>query len=207
MALRFAKAGRPVVIGSRREERALATVDAVKDSVPGAAISGYENARAAASAPIVFLSVPFEHTADTIKAVRGHLKPGQIVVSMVVPLAMSIGDSPVRMLGVWQGSAAEMVASLVPQGVKVVSAFQNVSAHRLQALDSEVACDVIVSGPKGPRAEISELCELIPGLRAVDGGPLTNARIVEEITGLLIGLNIRYKAPEGFGFRITGLPK
>ncbi len=196
-----------MVIGSRKAERAEATAETVAGMIPGADISGFENAEAAASAPIVFLSVPFEHTASTLKGVRDALTEGQIVVSMVVPLATSIGDSQVRMLGVWQGSAAEMVASLVPDGVEVVSAFQNVSAHRLQALESEVACDVIVSGPKAAREVVSELCSLVPGLRAVNGGPLSNARIVEEITGLLIGLNIRYKAPEGLGLRITGLPK
>jgi NADPH-dependent F420 reductase len=99
------------------------------------------------------------------------------------------------------------VASLVPTGVRVVSAFQNVSAHRLQHLEEEVPCDVVVSGPKESRERVMELCGLVPGLRAVDGGPLGNARIVESITALLIGLNIRYKVPEGLGIRFTGLPE
>jgi hypothetical protein len=90
--------------------------------------------------------------------------------------------------------------------VAVVSAFQNVSAHRLQHLEDEVACDVIVSGAKEPRQRIMALCGLVPGLRAVDGGPLANARMVEAWTALLIGLNVRYKVPEGLGFRLTGLP-
>jgi NADPH-dependent F420 reductase len=100
-----------------------------------------------------------------------------------------------------------MVAARVPKGVEVVSAFQNVSAHRLQHLPDPVDCDVLVSGGKEARQEVMELCELVPGLRAVDGGSLDNARIVEQITALLIGLNIRYKVPEGLGFRITGLPE
>jgi NADPH-dependent F420 reductase len=100
-----------------------------------------------------------------------------------------------------------MVASLVPKGVHVVSAFQNVSAHRLQALGEPVECDVIVSGAKEPRTTVMELCGLVEGLRAVDGGPLANARIVESITALLIGLNIRYEVSEGIGIRLTGLPK
>ena len=91
--------------------------------------------------------------------------------------------------------------------MRVVSAFQNVSAHRLQRLEEEVACDVVVSGPKEPRERVMELCRLVPGLRAVDGGPLANARIVESITALLIGLNVRYKIPEGLGIRFTGLPE
>ena len=125
---------------------------------------------------------------------------------MGVPLATALGDSAVRTVGVWQGSCAELVADLVPDGVEVVSAFQNVSAHRLQELEHPVECDVVVSGAKAARGRVMELCGLIPGLRAVDGGPLANARIVEAITALMIGLNLRYKLPAGVGIRFTGLP-
>jgi NADPH-dependent F420 reductase len=155
----------------------------------------------------VVLSVPFEHFASTVKAVRSRLVPGQTLVSMGVPLATAIGDGAVRTVGIWQGSCAELVEALVPEGVHVVSAFQNVSAHRLQHLDEPVECDVVVSGARAPRAAVMELCDLIPGLRAVDGGPLTNARLVEGITALLIGLNARYEVPDGIGIRFTGLPQ
>lgn len=207
LALRFARAGRRVVIGSRKAERAVAAAEEVRAKVPGARVEGCENSEAAPKAPIVILSVPFEHTAPTVKAIRAALAPGQIVVCMAVPLATAIGDGAVRTVGVWQGSAAELVAALVPAGVAVVSAFQNVSAHRLQQLDEPVACDVIVSGEKAAREAVMPLCALVPGLRAVDGGPLGNARIVEQITALLIGLNARYKVPEGLGLRLTGLPE
>ena len=208
LALRFARAGRPVVIGSRKVERAVEAAEQVLKQVPQApSVVGKENADAVVGSPIVILSVPFEHMAGTLKAVRERLAPGQIVVSMGVPLATAIGDGAVRTLGVWQGSCAEMVASLVPKGVHVVSAFQNVSAHRLQALGEPVECDVIVSGAKEPRAAVMELCGLVDGLRAIDGGPLANARIVESITALLIGLNVRYEVSEGIGIRLTGLPK
>jgi len=141
-----------------------------------------------------------------VKGIKEKLAEGQTVVSMGVPLATAVGDGPMRTVGLWQGSCAELVAGLVPKGVRVVSAFQNVSAHRLQHLEEPVECDVVVSGAKAPRQQVMELCALVPGLRAVDGGPLSNARIVEEITALLIGLNIRYKTPEGLGIRFTGLP-
>ena len=131
---------------------------------------------------------------------------GQIVVSMGVPLATAIGDGAARTIGVWQGSCAELVKSLAPDGVEVVSAFQNVSAHRLQHLEESVECDVLVSGARDSRKTVMDLCRLVPGLRAVDGGPLANARIVEQITALMIGLNLRYKLPEGTGIRFTGLP-
>lgn len=207
LALRFAKAGRTVVIGSRKAERAVAAADDVRAKVSGADVVGLENAEATARAGVVILSVPFEHTAATVKGVREALCPGQVLVSMGVPLATAIGDGPVRTLGVWQGSCAELVAGLAPEGVATVSAFQNVAAHRLQHLEEPVECDVIVSGAKAARERVMALCGLVPGLRAVDGGPLANARYVEGWTALLIGLNVRYKVPEGMGFRLTGLPE
>ena len=207
LALRFAKAGRRVVIGSRKADRAVAAAEEVRQAVPDAEVSGHENSEAAVQAPIVILSVPFEHTAGTVKSIKEVLAEDQILVSMAVPLATAVGDGAVRTVGIWQGSAAELVQSLVPAGVHVVSAFQNVSAHRLRDLGEPVECDVVVSGKKAPRARIMELCQLIPGLRGVDGGPLSNARIVEEMTALLIGMNMRYKLPEGLGIRFTGLPE
>jgi NADPH-dependent F420 reductase len=207
LALRFTKAGRPVVIGSRKADRAVEAAEKVRAEVDGADVEGLVNEDACTRAPIVILSVPFEHFASTVKGIKDKLAAGQIVVSMGVPLATAVGDGATRTVGLWQGSCAELVAGLVPKGVEVVSAFQNVSAHRLQHLAGEVECDVVVSGAKGPRERVMELCGLVPGLRAVNGGPLSNARIVEEITALLIGLNIRYKTPEGLGIRFTGLPE
>ena len=207
LALRFAKAGRPVVIGSRKLDRAVQAADEVRAAVPGATVEGLENGAATQRAPIVILSVPFEHTAGTVKSIKEHLASGQIVVSMGVPLATAIGDAAARMIGVWQGSCAELVEALVPAGVAVVSAFQNVSAHRLRELAHPVECDVVVSGAVESRKRVMALCDLVPGLRAIDGGPLANARIVESITALLIGLNIRYKVAEGIGVRFTGVPE
>lgn len=206
MALRFAAAGKRVVIGSRKPERAEAAAKEVLSAVPDADVVGLGNAEAAEEAELVILSVPFEHSASTVKGIRDVLTPEKILVSMAVPLAAAIGDGAVRTLGIWQGSCAELLASLVPKGVHVVSAFQNVSAHRLQHLEESVDCDVIVSGAKAPRERVMGLCALVPGLRAVNGGPLSNARIVEEMTALIIGLNIRHKCPEGLGIRFTGLP-
>ncbi|MCR9097893.1 MAG: NADPH-dependent F420 reductase [bacterium] len=207
LALRFCQAGRKVIIGSRKADRAVEAAENVRSQVEGADVEGYGNEEATAKAGIVILSVPFEHTAGTVKGIKESLSEGQIVVSMAVPLATAIGDGAVRTVGIWQGSAAEMVQSLVPKGVEVVSAFQNVSAHRLQALGEPVECDVVVSGAKAPRQKIMDLCPLVDGLRALDGGPLSNARVVEDITALIIGLNIRHKAPDGLGIRFTGLPE
>jgi len=205
LALRFAAAGRRVRIGSRVEERALAAAREVLERVPEGDVVGLVNAAAAraGSGGIVILSVPFEHGVSTLKGVAGELEQGTILVSMAVPLATVVGDVAARTIGISQGSCAELLASLAPPGVPVVSAFQNVSAHRLMALGEPVECDVIVSGPKEPRSRIMELCGDIPGLRGIDGGPLHNARTVENLTALLIGINTRYKVRDGAGLRIT----
>ncbi len=207
LALRFCKAGRHVVIGSRKADRAVRAADEVLKAVPGANVEGFENSEATTRARIVILSVPFEHTASTVGGIVDVLRPGQVLVSMGVPLATAIGGRATQTVDVWQGSCAELVASLAPEGVEVVSAFQNVSAHRLSELTEPVECDVIVSGSKEARGAVMELCPLVAGLRAVDGGALSNARIVEGMTALMIGINARYKVPKGTGVRITGLPK
>lgn len=209
LAYRFAAAGRSLWIGSRRLERAKTAADDVRSRVPSAQVEGLENldATRAAAGGIVILSVPFEHLVSTLKGVRDGLTPGTVLVSMAVPLATAVGDVAGRVLGISQGSCAELCAALAPDGVDVVSAFQNVSAHRLLDLDRDVDCDVIVSGPKGPRGRVSALVGDLAGARAVDGGPLYTARYVESLTALLIGLNARYKVPEGVGVRITHLPR
>ena len=208
LAYRLAEAGRAVWIGSRRLDRAQGAAEQVRERVPAARVEGLENADAlrAVGGGIVILSVPFEHVVSTVKSLRDGLAPPSVVVSMAVPLASAIGDVAARALYLSQGSCAEMTAQLVPEGVEVVSAFQNLSAHRLLDLGHPVECDVLVSGPKPGRQRIMDLCGDIPGLRGVDGGPLYNARYVEQITALLIGLNMRYKVPEGTGIRITYLP-
>jgi NADPH-dependent F420 reductase len=155
LALRFARAGRPVVIGSRKLERAVEAARKVREAVPGADVEGFANQDATTRAPIVILSIPFEHFVSTVKAIREELVEGQTVVSMGVPLATALGDGPVRTVGIWQGSCAELVASLVPRGVEVVSAFQNVSAHRLQTLEETVGwfrgCGRWTAGPSPTR--------------------------------------------------------
>lgn len=207
LAFRFAAAGRRVRIGSRKLERATAAAHEVLERVPGADVSGLENAAAAGevAGAIVILSVPFEHTVSTLRGLRDVLTPGTLLISMGVPLAAAIGDVAGRTLGISQGSCAELCASLAPPGVEVASAFQNVAAHRLLDLDREVECDVLVSGAKPARARAMALCDDLPGTRAVDAGPLYNARYVEQLTALLIGLNLRHRNREGFGIRITYL--
>jgi len=205
LALRFAAAGRPVHIGSRKLDRATAAADEIRGRLPVAQVFGHDNGAAtrAVAGGIVILSVPFEHTVSTLDAISAELAPGSVLVSMGVPLATAIGDVAARMIGVAQGSCAELCESRAPAGIEVVSAFQNVSAHRLADLEHAIECDVVVSGAKAPRARVMALCEDLPGTRAIDGGPLYNARYIEALTALLVGLNVRYKNRSGAGIRFT----
>jgi NADPH-dependent F420 reductase len=203
LARRWAKAGENIIIGSRDAQRAADSAKQIREET-GANVSGAENKAACESAEIVVLTIPFEVHVEMLKHLKPALHPGQIVVDTTVPLAASAGDRATRTLGVWQGSAAQQAAELVPDGVPVVAAFHNVSAELLKG-DAPVDCDVIVcSDDKQAARRIRELARKIPGIRALDGGRLENARIVEQITALLIGFNIRHKGHSGL--RITGLP-
>ena len=122
-----------------------------------------------------------------------------------MPLAAAVSGKATRSLGVWQGSAAQQAQEMVPDGVTVVSALHTVGAPTLADLDAELDEDVLVCGDrKADKARVARLIELIPGLRAVNAGPLEMARIVEQLTPMLISVNIRYKAHAGI--RLTGLP-
>ena len=205
LALRWAQAGETVIIGSRDAKRANEAAEKLLQKICGAPdISGAENIAACQSAEIVVLTVPFEGHAEMLKHLKPALRPGQILVDTTVPLAASVGGRATRTLGVWQGSAAQEAAELVPDGVAVVAAFHNTSAEILHA-DGSVDCDVIVcSDDREAAKKVRALARKIPGVRALEGGKLENARIVEQITALLVGFNIRHKGHAGV--RITGLP-
>jgi NADPH-dependent F420 reductase len=203
LALRWARAGETIIIGSRDPQRAADAAAKLREKT-GGNISGTENKDACESAAIVVLTIPFEVQAEMLKHIKPALRPGQVLVDATVPLAAAVGGRPTRTLGVWQGSAAQQAAELVPEGVSVVAAFHSVSSELL-AQDGAVDCDVIVCGDdKAANRKIRELARKIPGVRSLDGGKLENARIVEQITALLIGFNIRSKGHSGL--RITGLP-
>jgi hypothetical protein len=206
LASRLARAGERIVIGSRDAARAQETAKQLSAEVSGAAsIEGAENAAAAAQCDVAILTLPFSGQTPLLKQLKNVWKPGTIVIDTTVPLAATIGGSPTRMIGVWQGSAAEAAAELLPAGVSVAAAFHNLSAELL-AGDAPVDCDVLVcSDDENAKKLAMELAVKIPGVRAMNGGKLENARIVESVTALLIGLNIRYKVHSA-GVRFTGLP-
>lgn len=206
LALRWARAGETVVIGSRSAERAQEAAAKIRERVGAEArISGQENVAACSANDLLVLTVPFEGQAALLKQLKPAFRPNSILVDATVPLASSVGGRASRVLGVWQGSAAQQSAELVPKGVTVVGAFHSVSADVTNG-DDPVECDVLVCSDDPEAAKVViELAARIPGVRAIDGGKLENARIVEQITALLIGLNIRHKGHSGI--RITGLPE
>lgn len=207
LVLRWAKAGEKVIIGSRQQQKAEDAAKKAREILDGnPSILGMENPKAAAAADIVVMSVPFAAHVDMIKSIADTIKPDDIYVDVVVPLSTAVGGSPATALGVWEGSAAQQAARLLPPHTKVASAFHNIVAESLQDLSKTVDSDVIVCGDsQETRRVIMDLARKIPGVRAIDGGRLENSRIVEQITALLIGINIRYKVKEA-GIRITGLP-
>ena len=206
LAKRLARAGEHIVIGSREASRAKETAQQLRDTGGNAVqIEGAENAAAAAQCEIAILTLPFSGQAPLLKQLKSVWKPGTIVIDTTVPLAATLGGSPTRMIGVWQGSAAEAAAELLPAGISIAAAFHNLGAELLVG-DAPVDCDVLVcSDDENAKKLTMELAAKIPGVRALNGGKLENARIVESITALLIGLNIRYKVHSA-GVRFTGLP-
>ncbi|MFY9903623.1 MAG: NADPH-dependent F420 reductase [Terriglobales bacterium] len=207
LALRWARAGETVIIGSRDSARAEQTAEAIRKRVgANAQVSGMQNSAACAACDLLVLTVPFDGQAALLKELKPAIRAGSILIDATVPLAASVGGRASRTLGVWQGSAAQQTAELVPKGVSVAAAFQNVSADVLNSnLDGVVECDVIVCSDDPNATQVAmELAAKIPRIRAIDGGKLENARIIEQITALLIGLNIRHKGHGGI--RITGLP-
>jgi NADPH-dependent F420 reductase len=205
LALRWARAGETIIIGSRDAHRADESAAQLKSKAGNAAnISGMENSTACAAADILMLTVPFEGQASFLRQLKSSIVPGSILIDATVPLAAGVGGRASRTLGVWQGSAAQQTAELVAKGVSVVAAFHNLSADLLNG-DDPLDCDVIVCSDDPDAAQLTRtLAAKLPGVRAIDGGKLENARIVEQITALLIGLNIKHKGHSGI--RITGLP-
>jgi len=193
IAWRLARAGVPVIIGSRHAGSA-----AEKAGELGYGISGATNADAAARGEIAIVTVPFGAQEATLRDIAPHLA-GKLVVDTTVPLV------PPRVMRVQlpaEGSAAVRAQALLGDGVQVVSAFHNVAAHKL-AQDIDVGCDVLVFGDdKAARSAVVELAEAM-GLRGLHAGALVNSAAAEAMTSILIFLNKTYKV-DGAGIRITG---
>jgi 8-hydroxy-5-deazaflavin:NADPH oxidoreductase len=203
LALRWAAAGHPIVIGSRSAERATIAAAELSAMLPASSsITGAANAAAAAIADVVVLSVPYEAQSATIEQIVAACQ-GKIVITVGVPL------KPPKVATVWQppgGSAAQEAQAQLGEGVRLVSAFQNISATHLKDLAWQPDCDILVTGDD--RAAKQTAIELAneAGFYGIDAGPLANSTVVEGLTALLIGINVRHKV-KGSGIRITGIPR
>jgi 8-hydroxy-5-deazaflavin:NADPH oxidoreductase len=198
LAIRWAAAGYPLVIGSREAAKAEATAGSITAAAGAAAVRGMDNVAAAHVAEIAVVTVPFANHLAILREVQGELS-GKILIDTTVPLV------PPKVATVQlppEGSAAVAAQKLLGTTVRVVSAFQNVAAHKLQT-GQPVDCDVLVCGDdKAARETVIGLAKAID-LRGIDAGPLANSAAAEALTSILIGINRRYKV-DGAGIRITG---
>jgi len=204
LALRWAAKGFDLIIGSREDAKAQLAVAEIKERVPGANVEGAANPEAVALADVVVVTVPFVGQAPTYQSIGEHVQPGAVLVDCTVPVATNVGAKVAHVLGVWEGSAAQQAQAFVPKGTKMCAAFHSLAASALNDTDAELEGDVLVCGSKSGKTKVKTLVESIPDLRYVDAGPLENARIIEPITALLIGINHRYKTDRS-GIKITGI--
>jgi len=199
-------AGHQVIVGSRSPDRAAEAAKTIAQTArrPVRA-SGSSNESAVSQADVIVVTVPFTALLETLKTVKPSFKPGQVLVNVSVPLETAVGGRATRTVGVWAGSAGELAASVVPKTVSVVTAFNNVSAELLRDPSKPVDCDILVcSNDDNAKKIVLDLVKSIGGARGFDAGALENSRTVEQITALLVSLNIRYKVKSA-GLRITGI--
>jgi NADPH-dependent F420 reductase len=201
LALRWAHAGHTVILGSRSPDKAAECVRQLNALLGRDAISWQGNAEAASAAQLVVLTVPFQAQIATVDEVREALA-GKILVDATVPL---VPPKVNRVQLPATGSAVAALQQALGAQVRVVSAFQNVSAHHLKDLAHQIDCDVLVCGDDpAARATVIALARDL-GLRGVSAGPICNSAAAEALTSILISINMAYKVP-GAGIRITGVP-
>jgi NADPH-dependent F420 reductase len=206
LATRWAAAGIEVIIGSREAAKAKKAAARLSELVPEANVRGAENPDAVAGTGVVAVTVPFAGVPTIYRSIADHLDDGAVVIDTTVPVQASIGGRPTHVFGVWEGSAAQLGRSLLPSHIKMCAAFHSLPAAALSDRDAVLHGDVLGCGSKEGKEAVKALTEAIPELRYVDAGPLENARIIETITALLIGINRRYGIDRA-GVHITNLPE
>lgn len=200
LAFRWANAGHEVILGSRTAEKAGRVAGELTEKLPNGTIVGLDNLAAAQAGELVVLSVPYSAQEKTLNGLSEALA-GKIVLTVVVPLKKPVARAYRLPSGL---SAAEEAQQQLGEGVRVVAAFQNISAHHLMDLSHKIECDVLVCGDK--KADKEPVSQLVAdaGMRAVNAGALQNSSVAEGLTSLLIGINIRNKIKNS-GIRITGI--
>lgn len=204
LATRWARAKVKVTIASRDAAKAESSAAKLKELIAGADVEGRENADAAAACDTIVVAVPFSGFVPIYRSLAGSLRENAVVIDATVPVEASVGGKATHVFGVWEGSAAQLGLAFLPKGTRMCAAFHTLSAAAVADLDHELEGDILVCGNKDGKPVVKELIELLPRLRFVDAGPLENARIVEPITALLIGINHRYKTDRA-GIAITGI--
>ena len=198
IAERLAIAGVEVIVGSRKEEKALDVVAKAKEDLADYDLNmvGMANEDAAKAGDVLILTVPLAAQKPTVEGIKEFCTD-----------KTAIGGKPFRFVDLMEGSAAERTAKILEgTGAKVICAFCNISNSHLSNIPEEIDCDCLIAGDDKEAKEIAaEIIDKIPGIKTIDTGILEKARIIEKITPLLIGLNIKYKSHYG-GLRITGIP-
>lgn len=207
---RFAIAGEDVIIGSRKEEKALTKVEECLDLLKdydNIKMEGMSNEDAAKAGDLLILTVPLSAQKPTLQSIKDFVGD-KIVLDATVPLETAIGGSPARFIDLMEGSAAERTAKILKKtDAKVIAAFNNISNSLLENIPEPIDCDCLIAGNDNEAKKIAiELIEKIPGVECIDCGKLEKARMIEKITPILIGLNIKYKSHYG-GLRITGISR
>jgi NADPH-dependent F420 reductase len=203
IALRLAMTGLEVCVGSRDAARAASAATALAARLPGAVVTGTDNAGAIAASAVVVLSVPFRHAAETIEANRAAFAPGTLVIDVTVPVVFERGRP--TLVAPAEGSASEHLRARLPEEVRLACAFKTIPARLLEQLERPLDCDEFVCGDSiEARERTSAILRRVPGLRPIDAGGLEAARAVEHMTWLAILLNKRYKSHEG-RFRVAGI--
>jgi len=200
LAFRWAHKGYDVIIGSRTQEKAERVSAGLNELLGSELIRGMDNAAAAELAGLIVLTVPYAAHKATLEGVIGQIQ-GKVMVDVTVPL------KPPKVTTVFlpEGrTAAEEAQALLGKNVRVVSAFQNVSAAHLKDLSHVIDCDVLVTGDDDEAKQAAIALVEAAGMRGIDAGPLANAIVAESLTPVLVSINKNYKA-KGAGIRITGI--
>jgi NADPH-dependent F420 reductase len=201
IAQRLALAGFPVVVGSRDPDRAAAAVGGWPASVPTVRSATYGDA--IASSDVVVLAIPFESVDAVLEQHQQAFRQQALVIEITVPL--NFANKAVALSTVAEGSASEHIRARLPAHVRLAATFKTVPAQLLGDLDRILDCDEFVCGDSDEaRAGARDLVQAVPGLRAIDVGPLSRARSIEHLTLLAVGINRRHKIHDA-RFRIVGL--
>jgi 8-hydroxy-5-deazaflavin:NADPH oxidoreductase len=201
LAQRLAMAGERVIVGSRDPERARSAIAAWPANARS--VEAADNASAVAQAEVAILAVPFSTVDALLGELTGQFRPDQLVVDVTVPVTFEGGK--MSMVRVGDGSAAQHVRARLPAHVRLAGAFKTIPAHLLGEIERPLDCDEFVCGDSDTaRSQASALVQLLPGLRAVDVGPLSRAESIEHLTALAIAINRRHKIHEA-RFRVVGL--